>query len=99
MYPRTEVLQRDFYVCQECGALGAEVHHIVSRGRWKHKPEMVHRQENLITLCLDHHRIAASRKKRYLHLRILQRKYGYEYPDEPWAGILREGAFMNWEER
>ena len=48
------VLNRDDEICQRCGRQGATIHHIVFGGTGRQR---IHIKENLITLCLDCHRL------------------------------------------
>ncbi len=85
------VLERDHYLCQNCGKYTTETHHIVSRGRkgaWN--------ITNMLCLCPDCHRGknkgggAHSKASRAHHLRLLRDKHGYEYNEMPWRGMIGE---------
>ena len=55
-----EVWERDEGLCQYCGGQGSTPpHHIVPAGMGGKR---VHRVENLVTLCIDHHRESHSTK-------------------------------------
>lgn len=56
---REKVLERDDHECQECGSedVRLEVHHIKPIREFE-DPQNAHYMENLITLCVKHHRRA-----------------------------------------
>lgn len=88
---RLLVLQRDGYICQDCGERAQEIHHIISRG---HK--LAWSLRNMITLCAKCHRMANkgggahSKDARRRHLRYLRGKYGYEYKEPVFLSVLME---------
>ena len=84
---RWAVLDRDGWQCT-CGKPAAAVHHIVHRGHalWP----LIWREENMLSLCNEcHDRANATRVKRE-HLEYLRERFGYEYAEQPWVGILEE---------
>lgn len=84
-----QAIDRDLGACQECGVAVAEIHHIVRRGYWgknaKHRGEVV---ENLICLCWLHHQGAHAKEAQRRHMTLLREKWGYEYTEQPWLGLL-----------
>lgn len=82
---RLEVLERDEYLCQDCGKYTTETHHIISRGR-----ENAWRECNLITLCPLCHKDAGSHETKKRHLQFLREKHGYEYTGDLWLQALEE---------
>lgn len=92
---RSQVLERDDYQCQDCGAPATDVHHIVGRSR----DPRTNDPRNLISLCRWCHELrdkgagAHTTAARIRHLGMLRERHGYEYEDlgEPWLGLLRLG--------
>jgi 5-methylcytosine-specific restriction endonuclease McrA len=90
---RRAALERDCYTCQECGRYAVQAHHIVPRSHFgKHNRDQRDAIWNLITLCAYcHDDMSHTRRLRARHLRLLQQKYGYDYNEQPWRGILESG--------
>lgn len=77
------VIERDGGRCLFCGQPGSEVHHIISRryrGAWDIR--------NMCVLCRACHSRAHSKRMRGALLAMMARRYGYDYSDPPWAGLL-----------
>jgi 5-methylcytosine-specific restriction endonuclease McrA len=80
---RNSIVERDSYLCQVCkendkyNYNGLEVHHITSL-----EEDFDRRldEDNLITLCEEHHEQAECGEisKEYLY-KLLEKEYGYEY--------------------
>jgi len=83
------VIMRDGGCSVRSGLPGNQVHHIISRGRkgaWD--------ERNMLVLTMEEHLydpMNSSDLYRYRDLCTLRARYGYEYPDVPWANILAWG--------
>lgn len=53
----------DRSACQICGRTDVEVHHLVPVGPDGYGPGCQHHQDNLQTLCVDHHRQADTARR------------------------------------
>ena len=82
---RDRVLERDRQLCI-CGRYADVVHHIVHRG--KATEDLIWREENMICLCNDCHDKANATEAKRGHLEYLRERYGYEYTERPWKGLL-----------
>lgn len=68
------ILERDNGICQHCGRPGENIHHIIFGGIGRRR---IHAKENLITLCLDCHRLAHNVKSmRVWTYEWSRKKYG-----------------------
>ena len=63
---KLEILERDGYECRVCDSVeNLSVHHIVPR-KYKHLVEFdIDSEENLLTLCWDHHEMADRKVDKY----------------------------------
>ena len=87
---RRQVLARDRWVCAVCSKGAGGVHHIVPRARFgKRGQNLLWDVRNMITLCIRcHDDMAHTVGKRAEHLRLLRRRFGYDYSDPTWAWYL-----------
>lgn len=85
---REAVIDRD-RVCLECGGVGQEVHHVISR-RFKGANDL----RNLLFLCWACHQKAGAHQVKVQHIALLKRLYGYDYSDmgDRWIGLEREST-------
>ena len=63
---KTDILERDRYECRVCDSIeDLSVHHIVPR-RYKHLVKFdIDCQENLLTMCWEHHGMADRKVDKY----------------------------------
>ena len=89
---RREVIERDKGACVDCKHAADHIHHVIPRsmlpGRLIEKRD---HPRNLACLCWRCHSKAATKEARARHLRYLRERWGYEYSDMPWRGVLDEG--------
>ena len=92
---RRAVVERDYYLCQDCGQFTTNVHHICPLSRFgKNEKWRCWQMKNMITLCPTCHIPGAhTRAARKRHLERLIQKYDYEYDQE---GNERWIAILNW---
>ena len=84
-----KVLNRDRWLCQECGFQARAIHHIVPRSRFGRKGrELRDGENNLICLCEVCHAKAHRTAKRKEHLLLLARLHGYEYAERRFLEVL-----------
>lgn len=79
------VIERDEGLCIQCGAQGCHVHHIVPRwhrGAWT--------MLNMLCLCVSCHNAAHNRRARRILIREMQRRYGYDYTEPMYKGLVGE---------
>ena len=91
MNVRERVIRRDGAACVDCGHAADHLHHVVPRSMLpgRLKPKRDHAR-NLVCLCWACHLKAHTKDARRRHLFYLRGRYGYNYADAPFAGILRE---------
>ena len=83
------ILNRDNWICQECGHLATACHHVIPRSRFGKKGKVIQEQEcNLISLCEECHAKAHTTKKRKEHLLLLARLHGYKYTERRFMEAL-----------
>ncbi len=63
---RTDILERDEFMCRVCRSIeNLSVHHIIPR-RYKYLVNFdIDSEENLVTLCWEHHEMADRKVDRY----------------------------------
>ena len=76
---------RDNYTCVRCGKRGWDIAHILPKGRY---PELKFTIKNLITLCRDCHTATENVVGRRELLALMQKRYGYVYPEHQYGGYL-----------
>ena len=91
-----KVLNRDRWLCQECGFQARAIHHIVPRSRYGKKGQELRDDErNLISLCEDCHLYkdggAHRTIKRKEHLELLAKLHGYTYTERRFLEVLNAG--------
>jgi 5-methylcytosine-specific restriction endonuclease McrA len=79
------VLERDDGICQYCGRQGANIHHIVPAGMGRKR---IHAIENLITLCLDCHRLAHNVKS--------MKVWTYEWSRKKYGNTIDKLLELKW---
>lgn len=80
---RFKVLDRDNYSCAMCGRRGVQVHEIVPRSRFgKTRKHICFSEKNMVSLCVECHADAHNEDTRRALLKLMQEKFGYEYPEE-----------------
>lgn len=73
-----EVVDRDQSLCINCGALAADVHHIVPRSRAKRWSRKVWREENMCCMCRACHADGQTIWMREKLIEQMRALYGYE---------------------
>jgi len=83
------VKERDKGLCQLTGKRAWDICHIIPKGRF---PEHRAEERNLICLTREKHRATETPEGRKLLLELMQRRWGYEYPEEAFQRYLRVDA-------
>lgn len=85
------VVERDNWLCVDCGKLGGLVHHVAAKSMLMGKRKKERDQpKNLVVLCVLCDKMAHTKAARKRHLTMLRELWGYKYPDQPWSGLLGE---------
>lgn len=86
-----QVVERDQELCQDCGRPTGPPHHIIPKSMLPGRLKPLRDQpKNLICLCLLCHNQAHTKAARIRHLTLLRERWGYEYSEQPWLGVLGE---------
>jgi len=81
-----EVIDRDEGLSIYSGRAGSEVHHVVPLSRaGKKTKDKLWCLKNMCVVTKDEHMKAHTREMRKKALEILQRRFGYDYSNGPWA--------------
>jgi 5-methylcytosine-specific restriction endonuclease McrA len=85
-----KIKQRDSFRCIACGIPGSDIHHIVPRSQFGKKDERRDAIYNLCFICKSCHATAHTKQSRIDLLKIMKRRYKYEYTEYPWKKYIDE---------